>query len=556
MTPMQIFFWFIAILGNLFALFLYQSYQSVSAVVLGVFTLLYTFIGLYDVFISQRNLNRLYPVVAYIRYFLESFRVEIQQYFIANDTEEKPFNREQRTLVYQRSKNISDTIAFGTQRDLMEPNYLSIWHSMQPAHVTDEVKRITIGGLACKQPYSASYLNISALSFGALSANAIEALSLGAYKGQFYLNTGEGAVSPYHLKHQSDLVWQIGTGLFGCRNEQGEFDDHKFQTTAQLVNVKMIEIKLSQGAKPGHGGVLPKAKITDEIATIRGISKDKDCISPSVNPECTTPKKLLSFIQRLRELSDGKPIGIKLCIGNPAEFLSLCKGMLSTNIYPDFITVDGSEGGTGAAPVEFSNRLGMTCIEGTYFVHNALVGLGLRDNIRLISSGKTASSFEILNKIAFGADIVNSARTMMMALGCVQSRHCNTNKCPTGIATQDPIRSKAVDVEAKSERVKNFHHNTLKSFYELVGSMGINDPRKLTPNMIKRRTINGLFISGGSLVAPLQSKAILNNQCNSIWTDWWALANDESFYVSDDVIIWPIEVMNKKSAAHFSENSH
>jgi glutamate synthase domain-containing protein 2 len=396
---------------------------------------------------------------------------------------------------------------------------------------------VLIGGPDCRQPYAASYLNISAMSFGSLSANAIEALNLGAQKAGCYHNTGEGSVSPYHLKHSGDLVWQIGTGLFGCRTLEGDFCPDFFSKTATKPTIKMIEIKLSQGAKPGHGGVLPMAKLTREIADIRQVKMTEDCVSPAVNPECSTPFALLSFITRLRDLSGGKPVGIKLCIGNPAEFLSLCKAMIETGITPDFITVDGSEGGTGAAPVEFSNRLGMMCMEAVYFVHNALVGVGLRDKIRIIASGKTASSFDLLSKIAVGADVVNAARTMMMAIGCVQSRHCNNNKCPTGVATQDPARGKAINVLEKSNRVCNFHRNTLKSFYELVGSMGLDDPADLMPQMIKRRTSNGLLKPVASFVEPLIANELVDKkEASEPWQHWWDQSSANSFYVYDNLI--------------------
>ena len=534
MTIMQRVYWLIASAGNVIALYAANQLDGNTGFILLAFTLAYSIIGFYDLYFSSHNLNRLYPVVAYIRYFLESYRVEIQQYFIANDTEEYPFNREQRSLVYQRAKNLPDTIAFGTQRNLLEENYLSLWHSLEPKEVKDDVKSITIGGPDCLQPYAASYLNISAMSFGSLSANAIEALNYGAQKAGCYHNTGEGGVSPYHLKHHGDIVWQIGTGLFGCRDAQGQFSPTLFATTANKAEVEMIEIKLSQGAKPGHGGVLPKEKITPEIAAIRHIPMAEDCISPATNPQCKTPLALLAFVEQLRGLSGGKPVGFKLCIGNPGEFLALCKAMLETGITPDFITVDGAEGGTGAAPVEFSNRLGMMCLEGIYFVNNALIGIGLRDKIRIIASGKTASSFDLLSKIAVGADVVNAARTMMMALGCIQSRHCNNNLCPTGIATQDPVRAKAVDVQEKSERVKNFHHNTLKSFYELVGSMGLDDPAKLTPNMVKRRTSEGLLMPVSSLIKPLLDNAFIDgSDIPEPWLYWWQNSRSDSFYVLD-----------------------
>ncbi|MCK8046656.1 FMN-binding glutamate synthase family protein [Shewanella sp. 1CM18E] len=543
MTIMQKVYWVIATLGNLLAINYMLNASGLFASLLLVCSLIYTVVGYYDIHHSPHTLNRLYPVVAYLRYFLESYRVEIQQYFIANDTEETPFNREQRSLVYQRSKNVRDTIAFGTQRNLLEDNYLSLWQSLHPKEVHDTAKRIKIGGPDCKQPYQACYFNISAMSFGSLSANAIESLNLGALKAGCYHNTGEGGVSPYHLKHQGDIVWQIGSGLFGCRDDAGNFNPDSFRAMATQPQIKMIEIKLSQGAKPGHGGVLPAAKITDEIAAIRHIPKDRDCVSPAVNPECTTPKDLLNFVTRLRELSDGKPVGFKLCLGNPVEFLGLCKAMIETGITPDFITVDGAEGGTGAAPVEFTNRLGMMCLEAVYFVHNALTGAGLRDNIKIIASGKTASSFDLLAKIAMGADTVNAARTMMLSLGCIQSRHCNTNLCPTGIATQDPARSKAINVIDKSERVKNYHQNTLKSFFELVGSMGLDSPDKLQPHMLKRRTPYGLLMSVGSLIEPLQSNDLVNGESLAgPWNEWWNMAQAEDFYSEDVYILSPAEL--------------
>ena len=544
MTIMQLIYWLIASVGNLLALYFLST--SLLSILLLVFTVCYTVIGFYDLKFSSHNLNRLYPVVAYLRYFLESYRIEIQQYFIANDTEERPFNREQRSLVYQRAKNVRDTIAFGTQRDLLEENYLSLWHSLSPKKVSDEVKRIRFGGPDCTQPYEASYLNISAMSFGSLSANAIEALNLGAKQAGCFHNTGEGGASPYHLKHGGDLVWQIGSGLFGCRDDEGNFNPATFEIMAKRPQIKMIEIKLSQGAKPGHGGVLPKAKITREIAEIRHIPMDRDCVSPAVNPECTTPIALLNFVARLRKLSGGKPVGFKLCIGNPAEFLGICKAMIETGITPDFITVDGAEGGTGAAPVEFTNRLGMVCLEAVYFVHNALIGVGLRDKIRIIASGKTASSFDLLAKIALGADTVNAARTMMLALGCIQSRHCNTNLCPTGVATQDPARAKAINVQEKSLRVRNFHHNTLESFYELVGSMGLDDPAKLLPQMIKRRSPYGLLMSMGSLIKPVAPNALIENgELDDAWQIWWDSCSAEQFYAEDVFFLMPPELRHQ-----------
>lgn len=534
MTLMQSFYWFIATLGNALTLSWFSATSSSLSILCLLLTLAYSAIGAYDIFFSSHSLNRLYPVSAYIRYFLEHFRKEIHQYFVASETEEQPFNREQRSLVYRRSKNVRDTIAFGTQRNLLEENYLSLWHSLAPKKVNEDQKRVLIGGPACLQPYSSAYLNISAMSFGALSKQAIEALNLGAKQGQFSHNTGEGSVSPYHLKHGGDIVWQIGSGLFGCRTHEGDFCPDSFVKVATQKSIKMIEIKLSQGAKPGHGGVLPKAKITDEIAQVRGVPKNKDCVSPAILPECHSPKALLDFIQTLRSLSLGKPIGFKLCLGNPAEFLGICKAMLEKDIYPDFITVDGAEGGTGAAPVEFSNRLGMTCLDAVYLVNSMLVGCGIRKKISIIASGKTASSFDLLSKIAAGADTVNAARTMMLALGCIQSQACNTNTCPTGIATQDPIRGKAIDIDAKANRVTNFQKNTLESFFELVGSLGLDNPKKLSANMIKRRTNYNLSISLGVMVPSLkEGELTTNTDLPYPWQQWWQGADSENFYVED-----------------------
>lgn len=543
---MQICYWIIALLGNTITLIWFSFSGSGISLISLIFTLAYGIVGAYDIFYSPHSLNRLYPVTAYIRYLLENFRKEIHQYFVASETEELPFNREQRSLVYQRAKNIRDTIAFGTQRELLEENYLSLWHSLAPKEVQEAQQRVLIGGPDCLQPYSAAYLNVSAMSFGALSSQAIEALNQGAYKGNFSHNTGEGSVSPYHLKHGGDLVWQIGSGLFGCRTHDGDFCPTSFAKTATLKSIKMIEIKLSQGAKPGHGGVLPKAKITDEIAQVRGIPKNRDCVSPSTHPECQNPKALLTFIQKLRDLSEGKPIGFKLCLGNPAEFLSICKAMLEMDTYPDFITVDGAEGGTGAAPVEFSNRLGMTCLDAVYLTNSMLIGCGIRHKIKIIASGKTASSFDLLSKIAAGADTVNAARTMMMALGCIQSKSCNTNECPTGIATQDPVRGKAIDIEAKASRVANFQRNTLHSFFELVGSLGLEDPKKLTANMIKRRTSYSLSISLGVMIPTLsEGELITHSSLPYPWQQWWQGAHSDSFYVEDSHELPPPELKIK-----------
>jgi glutamate synthase domain-containing protein 2 len=414
----------------------------------------WTLIGGYEIFLCTSNLRRNYPVLANIRYALEFIRPEIQQYFIANNVEEKPFSRERRNLIYRRAKGAHDTLPFGTEHDILQEGYRSLNHSINVKKVGQEHVRVVFGGAECKKPYSASRLNISAMSFGALSSNAIAALNKGAAIGNFAHNTGEGGMSKYHLKHGGDLIWQIGTAYFGCRNIDGSFNDDAFAERAVIEAVKMIEIKLSQGAKPSHGGMLPGEKVTKEIAEIRLVEVGKTVNSPASHPEFDTPKGLLEFVQRLRKLSGGKPIGFKLCLGKKVEFIAIVKAMLETKILPDFITIDGSEGGTGAAPVEFSNRLGTPCIEATYYINEVLIGAGLRDQIRLISAGQTASGFDLLEKIALGADTVNAARAMMIALGCVQAKACNTNECPTGIATQNPARARAIVVDEKASIIQ------------------------------------------------------------------------------------------------------
>lgn len=526
MTIMQAAFWIFAILGNILATILWlMGWSSLFMIAAIAFTAL----GVYDLKYSSHTLNRLYPIAAYIRYALEYIRPEIQQYFIASNTNEHPFNREQRSLVYQRAKQDRDTMPFGTQRDLLETGYLSAMHSLSPKQVLPQHIRVVVGGPACRLPYSASRFNISAMSFGALSANAILALNKGAKLGNFAHNTGEGGLSPYHQQGQGDLIWQIGTGYFGCRNAEGGFDADKFSDKANSEQVKMIEIKLSQGAKPAHGGVLPAEKISAEVSAIRGIEMGKDCISPPTHSSFESPTGLLRFVQQLRDLSGGKPVGFKLCVGVKSEFMAICKAMLETGISPDFITVDGAEGGTGAAPVEFSNRLGMPCLEGTYFVHNCLIGIGLREQIKVIASGKTASGFEMLTKLALGADMVNSARTMMMALGCIQARSCNTNHCPTGIATQDPTRSNALNVESKYQRVKNYHHATVESCLELVGAMGLDNPDKLSANRIMVRVDDETNKHYDEIYIPLQAKELLSDAIHPFYAEHWRQASSERF---------------------------
>ena len=485
-------------------------------------------IGLHDMYVSDSNLRKNYPVFANLRYLLESIRPEIRQYFIASNLEETPFNREARDLIYRRAKGLNDTLPFGTEHDLMAEGYLTVFHSIVARTVPKEKSRVLFGGPQCSKPYSASLLNISGMSFGALSANAIGALNKAAAIGGFAHNTGEGSISAHHLKYGGDLIWQIGTGYFGCRNLDGSFNDEAFARNATPDVVKMIEIKLSQGAKPSHGGVLPGAKVTEEIARIRLVEVGKTVASPANHPEFDTPGGLLAFVKRLRDLSGGKPAGFKLCIGKKSEFMSIVKAMLATGILPDFITVDGAEGGTGAAPVEFSDRLGMPCLEATYFVDQVLRGAGLRDNIRIISAGKTATGFDMLSKIAVGADTVNAARSMMLAIGCIQSKSCNTNKCPTGIATQDPVRGKAVDIEDKSRRAANYQHGTVEAFLELCGALGYDDPDQIRPSDLFQRVGKDLR-HFDQVHTPLSAGQLLTKSIPEEYAADWERASAERF---------------------------
>jgi len=485
-----------------------------------LFCLTWALVGGYELLFCISNLRRNYPVLANIRYALEYIRPEIQQYFIANNVEEKPFSRERRNLIYRRAKGANDTLPFGTEQEILDEGYRSLTHSMAVKQVDEENVRVEFGGKECLQPYSASRLNISAMSFGALSSTAIAALNKGAALGNFAHNTGEGGMSEYHRRHGGDIIWQIGTGYFGCRNTDGSFNDEAFAERATREAVKMIEIKLSQGAKPSHGGVLPGAKVTKEIAEIRLVDIGKTVNSPPTHPEFDNPKGLLEFVQRLRKLSGGKPVGFKLCLGKKVEFMAIVKAMLETNILPDFITIDGAEGGTGAAPVEFSNRLGTPCIEATYYINQVLIGAGLRDQIRLTSAGQTATGFDMLEKIIVGADTVNAARSMMMALGCVQAKACNTNDCPTGIATQNPSRAKAIDVEEKSVRVKNFHGATVHAFLELCGAMGFSDPDELSPSDLFSRFEGRAKNFDEIYEALLENQLHTDNIPNSYRDDW------------------------------------
>ena len=483
-------------------------------------------LGIYDMFQTKHTLRRLYPVLANFRYMLESVRPEIQQYFVESETSGAPIPREFRSLVYQRAKGARDTRPFGTIFDVNRPGYEWLNHSIAPIHPTDLSPRVKFGGDQCTQPYLAAPLNISAMSYGSLSQNAIRALNKGAKEGGFYHNTGEGSLSPYHLENGGDIVWQIGTGYFGCRSEDGNFDPELFTTNATRDVVKMIEIKLSQGAKPGHGGILPAAKLTEEIARIRNVPMGKDVVSPPAHTAFSTPVELLEFVAQLRELSGGKPVGFKLCIGRRDEFLAICKAMMKTKIYPDFITVDGSEGGTGAAPTEMTNSVGTPLRDALIFVNNALIGCGLRDKMRLIASGKMFSAFQILRSLALGADTVNSARGMMLALGCIQARSCNTDECPTGIATQNPHRSAGLIVSDKSVRVARFQRDTVENLMELLAAAGLDSLNQLTPRHINRR-VQGTEVKTYAELYPAMTPNCLvgANEIPDDWAQDWQAAD-------------------------------
>ena len=445
--------------------------------------------AVYDSSQTQHTILRNFPLIGRTRWTIEALRPYLQQYIIESDTEGAPISRMFRSIVYQRAKDSRETIPFGTQLDTYKDGYEWIGHSLSARDLGEmnHDPRITIGGKYCKQPYHASILNISAMSFGSLSKNAILALNKGAQKGNFYHNTGEGGLTSYHLENSGDLVWQIGTGYFGCRTKDGDFDADKFKEKACLPQVKMIEIKLSQGAKPGHGGILPAYKNTPEIAKIRGVEPGIQVDSPPRHSAFSTPIEMIDFITKLRELSGGKPIGIKLALGRKSEFVAICKAMVKTGVTPDFITVDGGEGGTGAAPLEYTNSIGFPLREALAFVDDCLIGYDLRKDIKIIASGKIISAFQLVKTLSLGADVCNSARGMMLALGCVQSLSCNTNKCPTGVATQDPKLTKGLVVEDKFERVYRFHKKTLHALMDILSSTGHVSTKELNRTHIFRR---------------------------------------------------------------------
>ena len=501
---------------------------------LWVFVVLFaalSLLGLRDLTQTHHSIQRNYPVIGHIRWLAEMIRPEIRQYLIESNEDAAPFSRDQRSLVYQRAKGEPGEHPFGTLLDVYRDGYEFVGHSMSPVPAADPASfRITMGGPECLRPYSASVFNVSAMSFGSLSANAIRALNAGAKKGGFSHDTGEGSISPYHREMGGDIVWEVASGYFGCRDEQGRFDPDRFAAQAGADQVKMIEIKLSQGAKPGHGGVLPAAKVTREISETRGVPMGQDCVSPSRHSAFSTPLEMMDFIVRLRELSGGKPVGFKYCLGHPWEFMAIVKAMLQTGVTPDFIVVDGAEGGTGAAPTEFSDHIGAPMREGLLFTHNTLVGAGLRDRIKIGVAGKIVSAFDIASVLAIGADWANSARGFMFAIGCVQSVSCNTNHCPTGVATQDPLRQKALVPLEKAERVYNFHRLTLKGLSDMLAAAGLTHPDQLKPHHLVRRVSATEIKQFSELHTFIEPGSLLDGGCQAdFYVRNWARASAEAF---------------------------
>lgn len=496
-----------------------------------IFTVPVTLLGIRDVFFQTKHtILSNYPVIGHFRYLLEEIRPEIQQYFIERFNDGKPFSREQRSIVYQRAKGDLDTSAFGTQLDVYQSGAEWLEHSLDVQNDLGLIEdRVTIGNKRCKRPYHCSRYNISAMSYGSLSKTAIMSLNKGAKLGHFYHNTGEGGISPYHLKYEADLVWQIGTGYFGCRSIDGTFNEEMFEKKASIEQVRMIELKLSQGAKPGHGGMLPGSKVNKEVAAIRAVEIGKDVNSPPKHSAFNTPREMILFIQKLRVLAKGKPVGFKLCLGRYEEFMSICKAMIAEDIYPDFITIDGAEGGTGAAPREFSNYLGTPLNDALNFIHNTLKACGIRDHIKLIVSGKVVDAFNMTMKFALGADVCNSARGMMFAIGCIQALRCNSNSCPAGIATQDPRLYSRLDVEDKGERVARYHEKTLEELGHLVAAAGVSKLSELNKAHIKRRVGPGKIVSYNEIYPNMEVNDLLNGVAIERYQKMWDHASPDSF---------------------------
>lgn len=488
-----------------------------------------TGIGLYDVFQTRHTLWRNFPIAARIRWIAEELRPFFRAYIVESDTEGRPFNHEERAMVYRRAKNVTSVEPFGSQLNIDRPPYEWLSHSVAARHPAGTDPRVNIGAPGTAHPYSASLLNISAMSFGSLGAHAIEALNRGAAKGGFYHDTGEGGVSRYHRAGGGDLVWELGSGYFGCRTKEGRFDPDRFADVAQDDQIKMIEIKLSQGAKPGHGGVLPGNKVTEEIAEARGIPVGQTCFSPAAHTAFSTPNGLMEFVAQLRELSGGKPVGMKLCVGNRWEVLAICKAMLETGIHADFIVVDGAEGGTGAAPAEFMDHIGAPLRQGLVLVRNALIGCDLKQHVKLGASGKQISAFSMAASMALGADWINTARGFMFSLGCIQSLNCHNNTCPTGIATTDKGRQRGLVIPDKAERVYNFHRNTISALMEVAGAAGCEHPSELTPRHIMHRVTEDIAEPGHRAYKLIEPGALISGADDTHLAREWSMAQTASF---------------------------
>ena len=528
--PVRYSVWLLCAVAMLLSAFTWVAFGTGGG--LAFASLLLTGLGFRDTRQSRHAVLRNYPVIGHMRFLLEFIRPEMRQYFIEGDNEAAPFSRQQRSLVYQRAKGEADKRPFGTQMDVGAVGYEWINHSMVPSRLATHDFRVLIGAHRA-QPYSASLFNISALSFGALSANAIMALNIGAKQGNFAHDTGEGSISRHHREHGGDLIWEIGSGYFGCRHPDGSFNEERFAENAVQPQVKMIELKLSQGAKPGHGGVLPGPKVTPEIAAARGVEPWVDCVSPASHSAFDTPIGMMHFIERLRTLSGGKPVGFKLCIGHPWEWFAIAKAMLETGITPDFIVVDGAEGGTGAAPVEFTDHVGAPLQEGLLLVHNTLVGLNLRDQVKLGCAGKVITAFDIARMLALGADWCNSARGFMFALGCIQAQSCHTGTCPTGVTTQDEQRARALVVPTKADRVYHFHRSTLIALQELVQAAGLSTPAQLTAAHIVRRTNEHSVKLLANLLPFVKPGELLRGEATQqVFRIYWPMAQASSFQVA------------------------
>ncbi|GAA0943234.1 FMN-binding glutamate synthase family protein [Kribbella koreensis] len=498
-------------------------------VLLGIVVLLIA-IGIHDVIQKKHSILRNYPVIGHLRFLLEKIRPELQQYFIERNYDGRPYDRDTRSTIYSRAKGTNEEQPFGTERDVNEVGYEYLVHSTAPKPVAEQVPRVRIGGPDCTAPYEMALLNVSAMSFGAISANAIEALNRGAARGGFAHDTGEGGISEYH-RNGGDLVWEIGSGYFGTRDADGGFDPDQFRDKAADDQVKLVSLKLSQGAKPGLGGVLPGAKVTPEIAAVRGVPVGKKVVSPPYHQVFSTPRELVLFIARMRELAGGKPAGFKLCVGSRTDVLAICKAMVAEGITPDFIVVDGAEGGTGAAPQEYEDHIGTPLTEGLLTVHNALTGVGLRDRVKIGASGKVATGVDVVKRILQGADYTNAARAMMMATGCIQAQTCHTNTCPVGVATQDPRRMRALDVADKTHRVANYQRETVESAMQVIASMGLEGPEQLEPRMLLRRVDHARTESYADLFEHLAPGQLLGgiHDVSKAWARDWVQADPDVF---------------------------